>query len=136
MPSTSGAALQIVFTMMARRHPSRPQSCYISTMRYTRSVTIIVLCVAQVGQAALAAPFIAATLPGGHPAIEPVARKGTRTYTAGDTTATSPVEAPLTSPSTKDDALEQCISTWDAGTHITKSKWREICVRQLKENDQ
>ena len=112
------------------------EACYISTMSFTRSVTFVILCAAQVGQGALAARFVAAAPPDTRPAMEPVARKGTRAYTAGDTTATSPVEAPLTSPSTKDDALAQCISTWDAGTHITKSKWREICVRQLKENDQ
>jgi hypothetical protein len=112
------------------------EACYIFPMSFTRSVTFVILCAAQVGQGSLAAPYVAAAPPDASPLIEPVARKGTRAYTAGDTTATPPVQAPLTSPSTKDDALAQCISTWDAGTHITKSKWREICVRQLKENDQ
>lgn len=66
---------------------------------------------------------------------EPTTRKGTRNYKAEDLTVpTSP-----TSTGTKTDGLSfkdklnQCMDTWDAGTHITKSKWREICQRQLKE---
>jgi hypothetical protein len=27
------------------------------------------------------------------------------------------------------------MNTWDTGTHITKSKWREICQRQLKDRE-
>lgn len=65
---------------------------------------------------------------------EPAARKGTRAYRPGDSTALG-----TTTPTKNDglsdaDKLAQCMETWDTGTHITKSKWREICKRQL--NDQ
>jgi len=28
--------------------------------------------------------------------------------------------------------LEGCMATWDAATHISKVKWREICKRQIR----
>jgi hypothetical protein len=105
-------------------------------MPHSRSLTFVLLVAAQIGQAALAAPFVAPIPPDASPLIEPVARKGTRAYTAGDEAATLPAVPSIASPSSNDEALDQCLSTWDAGTHISKSKWREICVRQLKENSQ
>ena len=77
MPSTSGACVAELF-----HHDRAPrlnvgrEACYISAMSFTRSVTFVILCAAQVGQGALAARFVAATPPDAHPAIEPVARKG------------------------------------------------------------
>ncbi len=29
--------------------------------------------------------------------------------------------------------MKRCMDAWDAGTSMTKSKWREICHRTLKE---
>jgi hypothetical protein len=29
--------------------------------------------------------------------------------------------------------LEECMATWDAETHVSKPRWREICARTLKE---
>lgn len=60
-------------------------------------------------------------------------RKGTRSYrpdgsSAG--TATPPSIADY-APPTPAEKLQHCIDIWDAGTHISKSKWREICKRQL-----
>jgi len=70
---------------------------------------------------------------------ELAARKGTRNYRAGEGTP-APVVAPpaeagkaTTDSPSRADKLTQCMDTWDAGTHITKSKWREICRRQLNE---
>jgi hypothetical protein len=66
---------------------------------------------------------------------EAAARKGTRSYRSDD----AATAAPSAGTATKDDGpsnadkLTQCMDTWDAGTHITKSKWREICQRQLNE---
>jgi hypothetical protein len=67
--------------------------------------------------------------------VQLAARKGTRTYTPDDgATAATPQEtAPAQpDPAAEAKALEDCIAIWDAGTHITKSKWREICQRQIK----
>jgi hypothetical protein len=65
------------------------------------------------------------------PVVQPVARKGTRNFVPGDADAlTVPSE---TRTDAAGDPLEACMATWDAGTHITKSKWREICERQIKE---
>jgi hypothetical protein len=117
-------------------------ACYIPVMRYTRPLTFVVLCAAaQVGHAALAGSLIAETPPGVTPIVEPAARKGTRAYTPdGTETAVPAVPAvPAVTPEVAapaaNDALAQCMDTWDAGTHITKSKWREICIRQLKDRD-
>jgi hypothetical protein len=27
------------------------------------------------------------------------------------------------------------MATWDKGTHITKTRWREICARTLREQE-
>jgi hypothetical protein len=61
---------------------------------------------------------------------EPSGRKGTRNYRPDGATAT---DTPDTQTSTipRDEKLQQCMETWDPGTHITKAKWREICIRQL-----
>jgi hypothetical protein len=67
--------------------------------------------------------------------VQLAARKGTRNYVPDDGgTAEAPQEtAPgQTDPAADVKALEECIAIWDAGTHITKSKWREICERQIK----
>lgn len=77
----------------------------------------------------------ASALPGSAPAaasgptlLQQIARKGTRSYVPDhipeDTTDTKTSEAK---------ALADCIEIWDEKTHISKSKWREICKRQLKE---
>ena len=58
-------------------------------------------------------------------------RKGTRSYrpnSGGDTTVPDVTDYAAPTPAEK---LQHCIEIWDAGTHISKSKWREICKRQL-----
>lgn len=60
-------------------------------------------------------------------------RKGTRNY-RNDGSSTSTPSTPSTTEyraPTRAEKLQYCIDTWDAGTHISKSKWREICKRQL-----
>jgi hypothetical protein len=63
-------------------------------------------------------------------------RKGTRIYkpdssadygalVEGQEKAIAPPDA------TSQEKLEQCMASWDAGTHITKQNWRKICERQL-----
>lgn len=29
--------------------------------------------------------------------------------------------------------MKRCLEAWDAGTNMTRAKWREICQRTLKE---
>ncbi len=62
---------------------------------------------------------------------EPGARKGTRNYKAGAEAA--PLPDPESKGLSNKEKLAQCMDTWDTGTHITKSKWREICKRQLND---
>lgn len=31
--------------------------------------------------------------------------------------------------------MQTCMATWDKGTHITKTRWREICARTLKDQE-
>ncbi|MDH4982369.1 hypothetical protein [Hyphomicrobium sp. D-2] len=58
-------------------------------------------------------------------------RKGTRNYREGGSTDTAAPSISDYKAPTRAEKLQYCIDTWDAGTHITKSKWREICKRQL-----
>jgi hypothetical protein len=104
-------------------------------MPLIRPLTFVVLCAAQFGHAALAGSPIAEAPPGADPIVEPAARKGTRAYTPDGTETAVPAATPQVTAPAGTDALAQCMDTWDAGTHITKSKWREICIRQLKDRD-
>ena len=71
------------------------------------------------------------------PIIEVQARKGTRLYSPDGTGAAPTLPADTaTQAQSAEEALEQCMNTWDTGTHITKSKWREICQRQLKDREE
>jgi hypothetical protein len=63
-------------------------------------------------------------------------RKGTRNYRPGEDAATTTpsISATLKPDSISDEEkITQCMETWDKGTHITKSKWHEICKRQLND---
>jgi len=80
------------------------------------------------------APAAAAPLPGkvvAKPLVKRVARKGTRNYVPGDDVLTVP-SIDATGDAGRD-SLENCMATWDAATHISQSKWREICERQIRE---
>ncbi|KAB2939746.1 MAG: hypothetical protein K8F92_16835 [Hyphomicrobium sp.] len=99
-------------------------------MVLARLLLLVVMGAAQLGDAVLAAPPIFDQRDPS-PILEPVQRKGTRNYRPDGTTpgeAATASQAPTVSREAK---LKQCMDTWDEGTHITKSKWREICLRQL-----
>jgi hypothetical protein len=86
--------------------------------------------------AALAGPSLALTLSKPGAIAQPTllhiaARKGTRNYVPG--TATALPAAEPSKPEADAKALTDCIAIWDKGTHISKSKWKAICKRQLKE---
>lgn len=104
-------------------------------MPVTRSLLLVVLCAAQGGHVALAAPYVSQTGPGAFQIFESVARKGTRSYMLDGAAPTAPADSSQEQDPGSSDALDQCMATWDAGTHISKSKWREICKRQLNDRD-
>lgn len=58
------------------------------------------------------------------------ARKGTRLYVGDEKAAQDRIEREKAA-----DPLEACMESWSADTHISKAKWREICQRQLRENE-
>lgn len=68
-------------------------------------------------------------------ASDSIGRKGTRNYRPGELSTTTPAESAEKSNGelSANEKLTQCMETWDAGTHITKSHWREICQRQLND---
>jgi hypothetical protein len=133
IPGALGGRVANCFTMAARRLLSRPQKCYTCCMSFARSL-LVVLCAAQAGGTALAA-YVLPPRSDVAPVVEPVARKGTRAYKPDGAAPALPADAAQTNSPSGDDALAQCIATWDAGTHISPSKWREICKRQLKDRD-
>lgn len=100
------------------------------------------LCVAALffalAQGAAAGPSLALPLskpsaaPGFH-LVQLAARKGTRNYMPDAAELPQDTEPAQADKASEAKALDDCIAIWDAGTHITKSKWREICKRQIKE---
>jgi hypothetical protein len=103
-------------------------------MSLARSL-LVVLWAVQAGHGAFAASTIAPPAADVAQLVEPIARKGTRAYKADGDAPAVPADAAEPKSPPSDDALKQCIATWDAGTHISPSKWREICKRQLKDRD-
>jgi hypothetical protein len=99
-------------------------------MVLARPFLMIVLVAAPLGGGAFAAP-LGAEGPDASTLVEPAQRKGTRNYRADGTTAPDTTTTTTTSAASRNEKLSQCMDTWDKGTHITKSKWREICLRQL-----
>ncbi len=96
---------------------------------------LLTLFVLNVATAASAAPVVAEPAVDDMQLADPAARKGTRNYRDGEPATTTPPVTTTSKANAADDAdkLTQCMETWDAGTHITKSKWREICHRQLND---
>jgi hypothetical protein len=65
-------------------------------------------------------------------------RKGTRIYTPDSSADYGALvegqeKATATPDATSQEKLDQCMASWDAGTHITKQNWRKICERQLSD---
>jgi len=59
--------------------------------------------------------------PGG--IVQLAQRKGTRGYQGVPSQYSTP------------NRLESCMETWDRATHISKTRWREICKQQIKDID-
>lgn len=67
-------------------------------------------------------------------------RKGTRLYRPDvsedyDALVEGEEKAAATHEPTAEERLEECMASWDDKTHITKSSWRLICQRQIKDNE-
>jgi hypothetical protein len=111
-----------------------------------------------VGAVTAAMPFVAVAAPygeaamfaarSGMPALHLAARKGTRNFrpddagapdagAAGAPSAATPPSKLEDKPETPADSgsLEGCMATWDKGTHISKSRWREICQRNANDRE-
>jgi hypothetical protein len=75
-------------------------------------------------------------------AVMVTGRKGTRNYLPDDAEAS---DDPETSAEAKENAaqpaaaakdrLDQCLASWDKGTHIAQNTWHQICERQIKANE-
>ncbi len=63
-------------------------------------------------------------------------RKGTRLYRpAPDESAAAVKWEAEHSEQTAKEKLNNCMASWDAKTHIAKSNWRQICEREIKNNE-
>ena len=70
------------------------------------------------------------------PIVQIAGRKGTRNYRLDASTTPQKTEGLLDAAiSAPTSTLEACMETWDRDTHITKNRWREICKRQIKEQE-
>ena len=65
-------------------------------------------------------------------------RKGTRVYSQNQSVdygtlveGQEKAAATATGDATSSQKLDQCMASWDTGTHITQANWRKICERQL-----
>ena len=74
------------------------------------------------------------------PIVNIEGRKGTRLYRPDDTEDFDALvetqnKATAEHQPTGEERLDQCMASWDAQTHITKSGWRLICQRQIKDSE-
>ena len=79
-----------------------------------------------------------ATVGPNHLELKTEGRKGTRVYTPDESADYKELvegqeKAAATHDETSQEKLEQCMASWDSGTHITKPNWRKICERQLSD---
>jgi hypothetical protein len=103
-------------------------------MVLARTLLAIALLATPLGTGAFAAP-LGADGPNSGTVIEQVQRKGTRNYRPDGESPAAADAGSATPTVSRNEKLDQCMATWDEGTHITKSKWREICLRQLDARD-
>ena len=78
---------------------------------------------------------------GFHPlVIKAEGRKGTRLYRPDESETYDPLvegeeKATATHEPTAEERIDECMASWYEKTHITKSGWRLICQRQIKDNE-
>jgi hypothetical protein len=103
--------------------------------RFRHLQRLALLCAIAQGAAgpSLALPRSEPVAATGNAVVQLVARKGTRNYSPGDSTTSDDNTPAKPDAVAEAKALEDCLRTWDAGTHITQSHWKEICKRQVNE---
>ena len=75
------------------------------------------------------------------PSINPLVvksegRKGTRLYRPDpDEAAAAAKWEAAHADQTANKKLDDCLASWDAKTHIAKSNWRQICEREIKNDE-
>lgn len=79
-----------------------------------------------------AGPSLAAS---GFALVQLAAHKGTHD-SVPDATAPHTTSPGRSNAASEAKALKDCMAIWDTDTHISKSKWKEICRRQLKERSE
>ncbi len=63
-------------------------------------------------------------------------RKGTRLYRPDpDEAAAAAKWEAAHFDQTANKRLDNCMASWDAHTHIAKNNWRQICEREIKNNE-
>lgn len=112
----------------------------MSTLLFVGSVTAALPAVAVPAPHREAAMSAARS---GLPAVHLAARKGTRNFRTDDadapgapSTSTAPALPDKPADAADTHTLESCMATWDKGTHISKSRWREICQRNINARGQ
>ena len=69
------------------------------------------------------------------PLLQLAQRKGGPDDGLGLPTTPEPKSQPDAATSADPNTLEGCMAIWDRDTHITKSEWRKICQRQIKDRE-
>ena len=59
--------------------------------------------------------------------------KGWKDRGSTPSTPTNPTEAAAGGGRTKERDFQDCLDTWDKGTHMTKLEWRRSCERTIRE---
>lgn len=112
---------------------------------FSRTTTLLFVgCVtASVPAVAVPAPRPEAAVLRAMPAVQLAARKGTRNFRTDDadtpgapSTTTTPPPPDKPADAAEANTLDACMATWDKGTHISKSRWREICQRNANDRGQ
>jgi hypothetical protein len=67
-----------------------------------------------------------------YPAGEAVAYEAYETVPLKPVSTQSELGEITASSETPRDTMESCLANWHKDTHITRSRWREICARMLK----
>ena len=83
-------------------------------------------------------PTVVTAIGSNHLVVKTGGRKGTRVYAPDESADYKELvegqeKATATHDATSQEKLDQCMASWDSGTHITKPNWRKICERQLSD---
>jgi hypothetical protein len=69
------------------------------------------------------------------PVVMVAGRQGTRNYRPDAAESSAQAQENSAQLEETKTRLDQCMVSWDRGTHITQSSWRQICEREIKANE-